>query len=45
MVGKYLGVRKDYLGLKLKENDENCGFIIIVFVGNIFEKVLDMFIR
>uniref|UniRef100_S4R2F7 RNA binding motif protein 25 n=1 Tax=Mus musculus TaxID=10090 RepID=S4R2F7_MOUSE len=45
MVGKHLGARKDHPGLKLKENDENCGPTTTVFVGNISEKASDMLIR
>lgn len=45
MVGKHLGPRKDLMGLKNKENDENSGPTTTVFVGNISEKASDMLIR
>lgn len=45
MVGKHMGPRKDLMGLKNKENDENCGPTTTVFVGNISEKASDMLIR
>ncbi|XP_056401739.1 RNA-binding protein 25 isoform X2 [Hyla sarda] len=45
MVGKHLGPRKDLMGLKNKENDENSGPTTTVFVGNISDKASDMLIR
>uniref|UniRef100_A0A5S6KY67 RNA-binding protein 25 n=1 Tax=Xenopus tropicalis TaxID=8364 RepID=A0A5S6KY67_XENTR len=45
MVGKHLGPRKDMIGLKNKENDDNSGPTTTVFVGNISEKASDMLIR
>ncbi|NP_001116349.1 RNA binding motif protein 25 S homeolog [Xenopus laevis] len=45
MIGKHMGPRKDMIGLKNKENDENSGPTTTVFVGNISEKASDMLIR
>ncbi|CAJ0963103.1 unnamed protein product [Ranitomeya imitator] len=45
MVGKHMGPRKDLMGMKNKENDENSGPTTTVFVGNISDKASDMLIR
>ncbi|MGH0128124.1 UNVERIFIED_CONTAM: hypothetical protein FKN15_011174 [Acipenser sinensis] len=45
MVGKPMGPRKDFPGMRNKENDESGGPTTTVFVGNISEKASDMLIR
>ncbi|XP_077117957.1 RNA-binding protein 25 isoform X3 [Ranitomeya variabilis] len=45
MIGKHMGPRKDLMGMKNKENDENSGPTTTVFVGNISDKASDMLIR
>lgn len=38
MVGKHLGIRKDYPGLKTKEDDENCDPTTTVFLVTLLSK-------
>ncbi|MBN3298822.1 RBM25 protein, partial [Amia calva] len=45
MVGKPMGPRKDFPGVRNKENDDSGGPTTTVFVGNISEKASDMLIR
>ncbi|XP_015206659.1 RNA-binding protein 25 isoform X2 [Lepisosteus oculatus] len=45
MVGKPMGPRKDFPGVRNKENEESGGPTTTVFVGNISEKASDMLIR
>ncbi|XP_041131153.1 RNA-binding protein 25-like isoform X1 [Polyodon spathula] len=45
MVGKPMGPRKDFPGMRNKENDDSGGPTTTVFVGNISEKASDMLIR
>lgn len=40
-----MGPRKDFPGMRNKENDESGGPTTTVFVGNISEKASDMLIR
>ncbi|KAG2457623.1 RBM25 protein, partial [Polypterus senegalus] len=45
MVGKPMGPRKDFPGMRIKENEDTGGPTTTVFVGNISEKASDMLIR
>lgn len=45
LIGKHIGPRKDHVGQRIRETDDNSGPTTTVFVGNISEKASDMLIR